>query len=424
MIWMQSWPRNVRRRIFAVLGHAPDRAALPGLCSVSKEWQEALEHYTFAEIFLTTARLAAFDRIVVGQQRRWCVRSVVLHVELDPYDRYMRDERETEAERQRSAEVFTKVVDSFLNTMALWGAEDRSPHGLDFHLMVYSPSDVPKRSSRTSKPSLLTHRAQAASLKLDPAGSPLPSVDVITGFRCTGRHILPTSVLDIISRLRNLTALDARLNHDSGDGRDIQQRRKFAGGLQYHARSVTNCNLHRTPGLPGSSRSCPKAQGDKFYESLRRFSERFETFIFDDSLDAYRFFSPFLDDSPRHCYLPYWDKLETLSIRNSYLVKRPYMRVSNRAEALTCVFKLLAAVGRAAQFMPNLRKARICQYVLTDDQLEWFILTYKYHRGQASLDFKGLKPSRLTVDLWQASITATRNTPVKLGLSPSDQTVL
>ncbi|OTB14750.1 hypothetical protein K445DRAFT_126440 [Daldinia sp. EC12] len=155
----------------------------------------------------------------------------------------------------------------------------------------------------------------------------------------------------------------------------------------------------------------PKQPWSAFYAHMRTFSQQCESFEFDDCIDAVQFFTPFLigpgmAEAPKSQEVPFWTRLKRLNIRNSYMMKAPYLRVGNRVEALASVHNVLVAIGRATRRMPGLLFARVCQYVLTDGQLEWFVLTYEYHTGKAVVRTKGFIPGRLMVNAWKDSAAA------------------
>lgn len=144
---------------------------------------------------------------------------------------------------------------------------------------------------------------------------------------------------------------------------------------------------------------------------MRAFSQQCESFEFDDCIDAMQFFAPFLtgptaERTLRGQEAPMWMRLKRISVRNSYMVKAPYLRVANRAEALASIHKVLVAIGRATSRMSELAFARVSQYVLTDGQLEWFVLVYERHEGKVDLQFKGFVPSKPIFGTWKHSITA------------------
>lgn len=380
--------------------------------TVSREWQEEFERLSFRELRVTPKRLKCFAHVLEPPRRRAIVQTICFHISLDKYDSLLNGEQETSPERRRSTEILTTALGNFFKAMTQWQKTDTSPLGLDLHLLVDSPSDSSPLLGRNGTP-LVTGRALTSYLKLDLETLSLPDLDVFSGFRCTGRHLQPTSFLAIVSKLRTLEYLDVELNHDSSRKRDVQQRNNFAAGLEQCAGSVSVLSLRRPSPMITPSTSPPRQPWSSFYDQIRVFSQQCESFEFDDCIDAAQFFHPFLvghevEEPPTNQEAPFWMRLKRLNVRNSYMMKEPYLRVTRRVEALAYVLKVLTAIGRASRRMPELQFARVCQYVLTEDQLEWFVLTYECHAGTAWLRVRGFVPGKAMIDAWKLSAAEKR----------------
>ncbi|KAI1214283.1 uncharacterized protein F4807DRAFT_407331 [Annulohypoxylon truncatum] len=415
---INSLPYEVRQEIYSLIvrqtdSHSRDSGSVPTLAryaTVSRRWQEEfVEPLTFKELRVTPRRLKDFSDIVTSTRRRALVETIHFHVSLDRYEQYLDSEQETSAERRRSAEILVSALKSMFRAMILWRKSETSPRGLDLHLIVDSPSDSSTLIGRKGG-LLVTARALTSYLKIDTETLSLPYLDVFSGFRCTGRHLQPTSALAIASRLRTLEYLDLELNHDSTRNRDIEQRNNFALGLEQYAETVRVLNLHRPSPMLTTSPSPQKQPWSEFYVKMRAFSQQCESLEFDDCIDAIQFFAPFLigptaERTLRGQEAPLWMRLKRLNVRNSYMVKAPYLRVANRAEALASIHKVIVAIGRATSRMPELLFARVSQYVLTDGQLEWFVLTYESHAGKAVLRVRGFVPSKAIAGAWKHATT-------------------
>lgn len=107
-------------------------------------------------------------------------------------------------------------------------------------------------------------------------------------------------------------------------------------------------------------------------------------------------------------------------MRNSYMLRRPYSRVSSRSAALMLIHEVLLLSGRAIKHMPNVEDVRIKQYVLADGRLETIVLEYHskgrvgkvlpgVRKGAPRLIIDGLRPSVPTLDAWKESVRATRD---------------
>ncbi|KAI0133428.1 hypothetical protein F4776DRAFT_671432 [Hypoxylon sp. NC0597] len=416
---INSLPYEVRQTIYSYVGrqtNSPYRrcdsvSTIAQYATVSREWQEEfVEPLTFKTIRVTPKRLKAFCHILASPRRRALVQTIRYHVLLEKYERHLDGEQETSVERQRSTEVLTEALGNFFRVMTHWQKSETSPLGLDLHLLVESPSDSSILIGKNSGP-LVTGRALMSYLKLDLETLSLPDIDVFSGFKCTGRHLQPTSTLAIVSKFRTLEYLDVELNHDSTRNRDVHQRNCFAMGLGGHAKTVRVLSLRRPSPMLKPAPAPPRQPWSDFYVRMRAFSQQCESFEFDDCIDAAQFFTPFIvgpvsEKSPRSQEVPLWMRLKRLNVRNSYMMKTPYLRVTNRVEALASVHRVLVAIGRATSRMPELSFARVCQYVLTDGQLEWFVLIYERHTGQVTLRVRGFKPSKPLLGAWKHSISA------------------
>ncbi|KAI2471528.1 hypothetical protein F4781DRAFT_420551 [Annulohypoxylon bovei var. microspora] len=433
---INSLPYEVRQEIYSLIvrqtdSHSRNSGSIPTLsryATVSKRWQEEfVEPLTFKELRVTPKRLKDFNHIVTSPRRRSIVQTIHFHVSLDRYEQYLDGEQETSAERRRSAEILTAALKSIFRVMIHWRKSETSPRGLDLHLIVDSPSDSSALIGK-KRGLLVTARGLTSYLKIDTETLSLPHLDVFSGFRCSGRHLQPTSALAIASRLRALEYLDLELNHDSTRSRDIEQRNNFAMGLEEHAEAVRVLSLHRPSPMLTTSLSPQRQPWSDFYVKMRDFSQQCESFDFDDCIDAIQFFAPFLtgptaEKTLRGQEAPLWMRLKRLNVRNSYMVKAPYLRVTNRAEALASIHKVLVAVGRAASRMPELSFARVSQYVLIDGQLEWFVLIYECHTGKAVLRFKGFVPSKPILGAWKHS-TVTKGLEFDVSHEQDDSTGL
>ena len=178
-----------------------------------------------------------------------------------------------------------------------------------------------------------------------------------------------------------------------------------------------------------------------FYANLLRFGQRFVALVFDDTVDALALFDPFLDDDeekqdndralatfPAHSPAslspgsnrPYWPRLQRLRIRNSYMLKSPYLRAVSRTAALVSANRLVLAIGRAATHMPALEKARVCQCVVGSQGVEWLILTYQFCAGIATLKVRGFIPNRRVLNVWKSSVASTRGVKLKIHMTGND----
>lgn len=218
---------------------------------------------------------------------------------------------------------------------------------------------------------------------------------------------------------------------------------EFISSLAYYTPFMAHLRLQRPINHVESSKSPSREQRALFHTRLRNFTQRCITVAFDDCVFAREFLAPFANDlhAQRQVATPpspdgqpyrklagdlWWPSLRKLHIRNSYMLRRPYTRVSTRSAALILIHEVLLLVGRAIAHMPALEEARIRQYVLASGRLETISVEYKAGVVNAHgkkmaprLVVKGLRPSLPTVNAWKESVRATRRSHLVMDLDKS-----
>jgi len=192
---------------------------------------------------------------------------------------------------------------------------------------------------------------------------------------------------------------------------------EFVLGLEFYAPKVTVLRLRRPQNASEPRNKPPRDARALFYNVLARYTRRCTDLTFDDSVDAREFFAPYADESHqegRHPHPGTWRRLERLHIRNSYMLRRPYMRVATRATALQHVHEVLTLVGRALRAMPVIQNVRIRQYILTEEGLQTISVQYYFDGQVAMLRFSGIKPVRATLDVWRASVRDRRGAHLQI----------
>lgn len=126
---------------------------------------------------------------------------------------------------------------------------------------------------------------------------------------------------------------------------------------------------------------------------------------FDDCIDVRDFLAPFDDGEQREQQRPYWPYLERLHVRNSFLMRRPYMRVKTRAQAVHQIDRIFLLVGRAVRFMPMVNNIKIRLYVYNEGRLEQTNVQYDAWNGGARIRFTGTPPTKASLDAWKTSVT-------------------
>jgi hypothetical protein len=231
---------------------------------------------------------------------------------------------------------------------------------------------------------------------------------------------------------------------------------EFVSNLAIYAPSATNLRLRRPVNHVETHKSPSREQRALFHTRLRNYSQRCQSVTFDDCVFAREFLAPFASDDHQQRQTTVqtstgafvtagigahivknkdggsgngnggsaqdlcWPHLRKLHIRNSYMLRRPYTRVSSRSAALMLIHEVLLLAGRALKHMPNVETVKIKQYVLADGRLETIVLEYHSQgrvgkmlpgarKGAPRLVIDGLRPSVPTLDAWKASVRETRN---------------
>lgn len=212
-------PKNVRHTIIAKVADSSSRRHLPRYATVSREWQKVVECVTFAELYLTDGRLTDLGKIM-NRRRQGNLRHVMCHVMLGLYASH--NARETVSQHRESTRVLNDYMLELFTTMSKWRPEDAGSGGVQLKIVINSPSDEP--SSYVLGDHRQNRRARAALARISVPSDSLPPVPVISGLACAGRHLELASVTLLVTKLPNLRTLDAEMEHDTRDSRDVEQR--------------------------------------------------------------------------------------------------------------------------------------------------------------------------------------------------------
>ena len=194
-------------------------------------------------------------------------------------------------------------------------------------------------------------------------------------------------------------------------------------GLEHYAAHLSELRLRRPMNLYESPKARSKEARALFYSVLLRYSQRCTSLTFDDCIDARELLGPFRGDTyPDSNYARWWwPHLRRLHLRNSYMMRRPYMRVGHRSVALRHVHETLLLVGRAVRCMPWMENMRLRQYILTGGELEQFVVQYEVTTDGSSgevvtarIDVHGLEPLQSTMEVWKQNVRATRNVELEI----------
>lgn len=191
----------------------------------------------------------------------------------------------------------------------------------------------------------------------------------------------------------------------------------FILGLEHCAPNVTDLRLRRPHTTPEGRvrRNTDSHPRSLFYSTLTRYTLRCTSLTFDDCIDIREFLSAFDDEELLDQQYPHWPHLERLHIRNSFLMRSPYMRVQTRAQAMHQVDRLLMLVGRALRYMPLVTSIKIKLYVFSEARLEQTRVQYSAWTGGANVKFTGRIPLSSVIDIWKDSVRSARGSELQVG---------
>lgn len=188
-------------------------------------------------------------------------------------------------------------------------------------------------------------------------------------------------------------------------------------GLSHYTPKITDLRLRRPMNSYGSQKMPYKEARALFHSLLLQYTQRCTDLTFDDCVDIRELLAPFQEgDGDGDLQHYWWPRLRRLHMRNSYMLRRPYMRVNTRASALKHVHEVVLMVGRAVRFMPSVTNVRVRQYVLTGASLEQIIVQYEADERTSKIFFDGIEPIHSAVETWKASIWAIRGVELEVNV--------
>lgn len=168
---------------------------------------------------------------MVPQRQRY-LQVITLHVALASYDHRQRNDKESPEDGNRTTRVFNSTIQDFFGTLSRWKVHHGPPEAIHVELLVESPSDEAGGDldySRSSRSPTTTRRARSSVVRLGIPNCVLPQTPLINALTCSGRHVELSSILLLISKLPRLQLLDIKIEHDTADERDMEQRRGKSG---------------------------------------------------------------------------------------------------------------------------------------------------------------------------------------------------
>ncbi|KAI1137695.1 hypothetical protein F5Y05DRAFT_58457 [Hypoxylon sp. FL0543] len=143
---MDKLPLEIRVDIVSFLPKALDgngRPFRPGLASLSRAWQAAVEPVTFEKLHITSAEFPEFSAKFSNVNRRRFLKVLHFDIVLPAYSDSACAEYETDQDREANDRVASEAVSRLLHELATWPAD------LDIELLmgIYSPMDGGQRRS-------------------------------------------------------------------------------------------------------------------------------------------------------------------------------------------------------------------------------------------------------------------------------------
>ena len=249
---IDSLPQEV---IDAIAGHLPQwwnpepdyhremcPVLLPDYATISRTWQAAVERRTFERISLKSYHLSEFDRIMVGQRRRY-LREISYSVVLPIHKDRACAKFETASDMAINNRVLTNHVEALLRLLNSWCNQQlhQIEHRLDLYWQgCYSPMDSIYRgleqykSDQTERD--LGHRNDLFGTRYEDSFLQLLNlgchVDVpqIRHFAVSRQYrvVESQSVIQIASRFLNLESLQLEIKDDARKAKSRQENRYSA----------------------------------------------------------------------------------------------------------------------------------------------------------------------------------------------------
>ncbi|OTB17080.1 hypothetical protein K445DRAFT_316575 [Daldinia sp. EC12] len=139
---MNKLPQEIINTIASLIPQrVSDKLIRPGLASLSKSWQAAIEAYVFRDLRIKNTDLSEFFAVFSGTHRRRLLRTLGFDIVLPTYSNDACGQFETNKERKANEKIVDKALSRLLDELATWPAY----LNVEFAVNIYSPTDVPYR---------------------------------------------------------------------------------------------------------------------------------------------------------------------------------------------------------------------------------------------------------------------------------------
>ncbi|KAI0133760.1 hypothetical protein BJ170DRAFT_175133 [Xylariales sp. AK1849] len=341
---------------------------------ISRQWQASIERLNFAHLCLTTARLASNSaKRTLTTSRLKLVRFIDLEVVLEFYGFPEQFLAETDSEKRRNNEVFTRTVAALFALLKPLDGKDMSRKVL--RLVAYSPADPDRRPGRRLERNdhwvrdKLETRYEQSYLEL--TWDELPTLSMISVFHVPApyqkyRFISPGACCMIATKFNSLELITWFLSDNERKNLSLRRRLRdvFAKSIPDLPSSLQRIELfyrHKLSAPPSNPREDDvgtiSVVPDPLSVALRGLCQRLRSVRIHAALTSDFFWPSYATPSQPHW--PQLTALELVVVDPALLLGRRAMHDSESKPHVTAklpvVIDWFLAIGRAATQMPKLR---------------------------------------------------------------------
>lgn len=108
--------------------------------TISKQWQEVLEEFTFKNLRLTSSRLPQLASILTTRRLKY-IHRIILDIELPPFTAEGCWRLEDNSEKERNSNIADNVISTFFGSLCPWKQEQARSGGISLRIRAYAPTD-------------------------------------------------------------------------------------------------------------------------------------------------------------------------------------------------------------------------------------------------------------------------------------------
>ncbi|CAI7659207.1 unnamed protein product [Penicillium glandicola] len=362
---------------------------------VCRQWQLAVEIFTFADLHINSADLEDFRQTIASPHsagRYSNLRNVYFKVILPEYSVAARGCYENEDDCDSNNRVFTQAITSLFQILSSW--PDYDEYKIFLKIYARSPSDwqaEPDWTTRTARrqrgyafpeEDLLNRRYESSSLQLT-GKIALPDVRCITSFEVPGcgdvRNIAMGAVSEMVAHLPQLHTINVRIgDKETKAAAMCDILRGYLSGTKW-PRSLRHLYLGDAV-IPPSYERCPLPSDrgpNSMCLELYQLTLKLESVDLSQIMISPALFWP-VDTSIR---TRLWPNLTRFSMSYEYALPKSELPYQFRSQLKRDLENLYLVAGRAAQYMPRLNSMDLDVSIL---RLARYYFRYEGTSGKAT----------------------------------------